>query len=275
MLPNSTSAAGTRARFSPARSERASSPSLPTPAQEFDAKKRLMGLEPTTFCMASRRSSQLSYSRTGAILLCDGRGGVSAPATLAPRLAAESRVPLLPGLSEPSQRRCSSARSSTRTSVAPPTWSPTANAGVAAVVDPQWDIDPYLRLARLHGVRIEPRAGDPQPRRPRLRARPAGAGDRRRRSTSTSWPGPSTRTSRSPTAGSWSWATVTIEAVHTPGHRPEHTSFLLRRREPRRRALGAARRRLAVRRRRRPPRPGGRAARGRRRRCSARCTSGC
>jgi hypothetical protein len=27
--------------------------------------KRLMGLEPTTFCMASRRSSQLSYSRAG------------------------------------------------------------------------------------------------------------------------------------------------------------------------------------------------------------------
>ena len=25
--------------------------------------KRLMGFEPTTFCMASRRSSQLSYSR--------------------------------------------------------------------------------------------------------------------------------------------------------------------------------------------------------------------
>ena len=30
------------------------------------SKKRLMGFEPTTFCMASRRSSQLSYSRTGA-----------------------------------------------------------------------------------------------------------------------------------------------------------------------------------------------------------------
>ena len=28
-------------------------------------RKRLMGFEPTTFCMASRRSSQLSYSRTG------------------------------------------------------------------------------------------------------------------------------------------------------------------------------------------------------------------
>ena len=30
------------------------------------AKKRLMGFEPTTFCMASRRSSQLSYSRASA-----------------------------------------------------------------------------------------------------------------------------------------------------------------------------------------------------------------
>src|SRR5215216_5502338 len=30
--------------------------------------KRLMGFEPTTFCMASRRSSQLSYSRANRIL---------------------------------------------------------------------------------------------------------------------------------------------------------------------------------------------------------------
>jgi hypothetical protein len=28
--------------------------------------ERMMGLEPTTFCMASRRSSQLSYIRAGA-----------------------------------------------------------------------------------------------------------------------------------------------------------------------------------------------------------------
>ena len=28
--------------------------------------ERVMGLEPTTFCMASRRSSQLSYTRPGA-----------------------------------------------------------------------------------------------------------------------------------------------------------------------------------------------------------------
>ena len=27
--------------------------------------------------------------------------------------------------------------------------------GVAAVIDPQWSIEPYLRLSRLHGVRIE------------------------------------------------------------------------------------------------------------------------
>ena len=32
------------------------------------SKKRLKGFEPSTFCMASRRSSQLSYSRIGAIL---------------------------------------------------------------------------------------------------------------------------------------------------------------------------------------------------------------
>ena len=29
------------------------------------------------------------------------------------------------------------------------------SAGVAAVIDPQWSIEPYLRLSRLHGVRIE------------------------------------------------------------------------------------------------------------------------
>ncbi len=47
----------------------------PAPAQDPENQKdpperaflkRLMGFEPTTFCMASRRSSQLSYSRNGA-----------------------------------------------------------------------------------------------------------------------------------------------------------------------------------------------------------------
>ncbi len=34
-----------------------------TPPERGAYEERLMGLEPTTFCMASRRSSQLSYSR--------------------------------------------------------------------------------------------------------------------------------------------------------------------------------------------------------------------
>jgi hypothetical protein len=33
---------------------------------DLQVTKRLMGFEPTTFCMASRRSSQLSYSRAEA-----------------------------------------------------------------------------------------------------------------------------------------------------------------------------------------------------------------
>jgi hypothetical protein len=36
------------------------------PLQERVSRKRLKGFEPSTFCMASRRSSQLSYSRAGA-----------------------------------------------------------------------------------------------------------------------------------------------------------------------------------------------------------------
>ena len=72
------------------------------------------------------------------------------------------------------------------------------------------------------------RARDPQPRRPRLRPRPARRGRPERRSTSTSSPTPSTRTR--PFADGWTLrlGDVEIEAMHTPGHRPEHTSFLLR-----------------------------------------------
>ena len=100
-------------------------------------------------------------------------------------------------------------------------------AGVAAVIDPQWSIEPYLRLSRLHGVRIEHvlethNHADHVSGHGRLAAR------RARPSTSTSSPTPSTRTRRSPTAGSSASGDVEIEALHTPGHRPEHTSFLLR-----------------------------------------------
>jgi hypothetical protein len=36
-----------------------------TPPERGFPRERMMGLEPTTFCMASRRSSQLSYIRVG------------------------------------------------------------------------------------------------------------------------------------------------------------------------------------------------------------------
>ena len=136
------------------------------------------------------------------------------------------------------------------------------SAGVAAVVDPQWDIEPYLRLSRLHGVRIEhvlethnhadhvsghgrlARAtgatihihglADAEYPHERVRRR-LEAGARRGRDRGRAHPGPPAR----------------AHLVPAP------------RLEPRARSRWAvADRRLAVRRRRRPPRPRGRAARG-------------
>ncbi len=51
---------GTRGRKSPPAREPAQ---RKTPRERGFSYKRLMRLELTTFCMASRRSSQLSYSR--------------------------------------------------------------------------------------------------------------------------------------------------------------------------------------------------------------------
>ena len=51
-------------------------------------------------------------------------------------------------------------------------------AGVAAVIDPQWDIEPYLHLSRIHGVRsleVDVPAGIDDGQRLRLSGRgPAG-----------------------------------------------------------------------------------------------------
>ena len=101
------------------------------------------------------------------------------------------------------------------------------DAGVAAVVDPKLDIEEYLALARYMGVRIEHilethNHADHVSGHGRLRPRP-----RARRSTSTATPRPTTSTSRSTTAGSSRWARVRVRALHTPGHRPEHTAFAL------------------------------------------------
>jgi glyoxylase-like metal-dependent hydrolase (beta-lactamase superfamily II)/rhodanese-related sulfurtransferase len=101
-------------------------------------------------------------------------------------------------------------------------------AGVAAVVDPQWDIDPYLQLARLHGVRIEHvlethNHADHVSGHGRL-ARASGATIHVSELAGAEY-------EHEAFADGWTLAlgdAVSIEAVHTPGHRPEHTSFLLR-----------------------------------------------
>ena len=100
--------------------------------------------------------------------------------------------------------------------------------GVAAVVDPQWDIDPYLNLARLHGVRIEHvlethNHADHVSGHGRL-ARATGATIHVSELAEAEY-------EHEPFADGWTLElgeAVSIEAIHTPGHRPEHTSFLLR-----------------------------------------------
>ncbi len=99
--------------------------------------------------------------------------------------------------------------------------------GVAAVIDPQWDIDPYLRLSRLHGVRIEHvlethNHADHVSGHGRL-ARATGASIHVNELAAAEYP-------HEAFADGWELGigAVTIEAIATPGHRPEHTSFLLR-----------------------------------------------
>jgi hydroxyacylglutathione hydrolase len=100
-------------------------------------------------------------------------------------------------------------------------------AGVAAVVDPQWDIDPYRRLARLHGVRIghvleTHNHADHVSGHGRL-ARATGATIHIHELAGAEY-------EHEPFADGWvlELGGLRIEALHTPGHRPEHTSFLLR-----------------------------------------------
>ncbi|HUB98902.1 MAG TPA: rhodanese-like domain-containing protein [Solirubrobacterales bacterium] len=99
--------------------------------------------------------------------------------------------------------------------------------GVAVVVDPQWDIDPYRRLARLHGVRIEHvlethNHADHVSGHGRL-ARATGARIHIHELAEAEY-------QHEPFSDGWvlELGSLSIEAVHTPGHRPEHTAFLLR-----------------------------------------------
>ncbi len=102
--------------------------------------------------------------------------------------------------------------------------------GIAAVIDPQWEIEPYLRLSRLHGVRIEHvlethNHADHVSGHGRL-ARATGATIHINRLADAEYP-------HEPFDDGWvlRLGAVEIEAVHTPGHRPEHTAFVLRDRD--------------------------------------------
>jgi hydroxyacylglutathione hydrolase len=100
------------------------------------------------------------------------------------------------------------------------------SAGVAAVVDPKLDIDEYLRLARYLGVRIEHilethNHADHVSGHGRLSAA-TGATIHIHRDAGPAY-------DHEPFDDGWELqlGSVTVRALHTPGHRPEHTAFAL------------------------------------------------
>ena len=100
------------------------------------------------------------------------------------------------------------------------------DAGAAAVVDPRLDIDEYLRLARYLGVRIEHilethNHADHVSGHGRLVAA-TGASIHINRDAAPDYPHEAFGDGWELELGS-----LTIRAVHTPGHRPEHTAFAL------------------------------------------------
>ena len=100
------------------------------------------------------------------------------------------------------------------------------HAGSAAVVDPRLDIDEYLRLARYLGVRIEHilethNHADHVSGHGRLAAA-TGASIHIHRAADAEY-------EHEPFDDGWELelGCVRIRALHTPGHRPEHTAFAL------------------------------------------------
>ena len=100
------------------------------------------------------------------------------------------------------------------------------SAGVAAVVDPRLDIDEYLRLARYLGARIEHvlethNHADHVSGHGRLVAA-TGATVHIHRDARPDY-------EHEPFDDGWELAlgALTVRALHTPGHRPEHTAFAL------------------------------------------------
>ncbi|HEX6651636.1 MAG TPA: MBL fold metallo-hydrolase [Thermoleophilaceae bacterium] len=100
------------------------------------------------------------------------------------------------------------------------------DAGVAAVVDPRLDIDEYLRLARFLGVRVEHilethNHADHVSGHGRLAAA-TGATIHVHRMAAPDY-------DHEPFDDGWELelGSITVRALHTPGHRPEHTAFAL------------------------------------------------
>ncbi len=100
------------------------------------------------------------------------------------------------------------------------------SAGIAAVVDPKFEIDEYLRLARYLGVTIDHvlethNHADHVSGHGRLAAA-TGATIHVHRDASPDY-------DHEPFDDGWELqlGTLTVRALHTPGHRPEHTAFAL------------------------------------------------
>jgi len=100
------------------------------------------------------------------------------------------------------------------------------DAGVAAIVDPRLDIDEYLRLARYLGVSIEHvlethTHADHVSGHSRLAAA-TGASIHVHREAGAGY-------AHEPFEDGWELAlgALRVRALHTPGHRPEHTAFVL------------------------------------------------
>jgi hydroxyacylglutathione hydrolase len=101
-----------------------------------------------------------------------------------------------------------------------------AGAGVAAVVDPKFEIDEYLELARYMGVAIEHilethTHADHVSGHGRLAAA-TGATIHINRAAGAEY-------AHEPFEDGWELALgdLVVRAIHTPGHRPEHTAFAL------------------------------------------------
>ena len=134
-------------------------------------------------------------------------------------------------------------------------------AGEAAVIDPRFEIDEYLELARYSGVSIEHilethNHADHVSGHGRLAAA-TGATIYIHREAEPAYEHEAIDDGFELEVGE-----LLIRALHTPGHRPEHTAFALIDRRRGERAMGGADRRHAVRQRRRPAGPGDRGARG-------------